>query len=173
MEYPYNSLNGIIILLFLSIAGLFICNYWTKIPKDINPEIIIMKKFRRWYGQVLMVTGIVLTVCILTSSPISDLPEKFGIRILKIFSASLILSIQANKSFFQFLLEEYGLMGGIFWIHLTIIIINRLRKQWKKEDSTVKILIVISVIFLVQTFLPTSANQYAYVCDCSDIRFVC
>lgn len=164
LEYPYNSLNGIIILLFLSIAGLFICNYWTKIPKDINPEIIIMKKFRRWYGQVLMVTGIVLTVCILISSPISDLPEKFGIRILKIFSASLILSIQANKSFFQFLLEEYGLMGGIFWIHLTIIIINRLRKQWKKEDSIVKILIVISVIFLVQTFFyqlqPISTPMY-------------
>ena len=77
------------------------------------------------------------------------------------------MSIQANKSFFQFLLEEYGLMGGIFWIHLTIIIINRLRKQWKKEDSTVKILIVISVIFLVQTFFyqlqPISTPMYVIV----------
>lgn len=151
-KYPYNSLNGISIQLFLSIAGLLICNYWAKIPKDMNPDIIIMKKFQRWYGQVLLVTGIVITVCILTHVPIADLPDKFGIRILKVFSASFMLSIQSNKSFFQFLLEEYGLIGGIFWIHLAVIIINRLRKQWKKEDSTVKILIVISIVFLVQTF---------------------
>lgn len=163
-KYPYNSLNGISIQLFLSIAGLLICNYWAKIPKDMNPDIIIMKKFQRWYGQVLLVTGIVLTVCILTHVPIADLPDKFGIRILKVFSASFMLSIQSNKSFFQFLLEEYGLIGGIFWIHLAVIIINRLRKQWKKEDSTVKILIVISIVFLVQTFFyrlqPISTPMY-------------
>lgn len=163
-KYPYNSFNGISIQLFLSIVGLFICNYWAKIPKNMNPDIIIMKKFQRWYGQVLLVTGIVLTVCILTHGPIADLPDKFGIKILKVFSASFVLSIQSNKSFFQFLLEEYGLIGGIFWIHLAVIIINRLRKQWKKEDSTVKVLTVISIVFLVQTFFyrlqPISTPMY-------------
>lgn len=148
IEISYN----IYIDLFLAIVGLFIIQYWKKIPEDINPELIILKKFSKWYKKVLAVTGIILTVSILIGERIFEIPDCFGVRALKTYSASLLESINGNKSFFQELLEDYGIMGYVIWICIIIMIIKLMAKRWKKGEEVTKILIMVSMLFIVQTF---------------------
>lgn len=148
----YNLRYGIYIDLLLSIIGVFICKYWDKVPKNRDPEGIIMKKMQRWYGQAAAAVGIMLTAVVIMGSRTADLPDKFGISVLKSFSSSFLKSMHENMSFFQFLLEEYGLIGCMIWICLIILIIRQLLKQWKNAESILKVLIILSFLFIAQTF---------------------
>lgn len=149
----YNLRYGIYIDLLLSIIGVFICKYWDRVPKNRDPESIIMKKMQRWYGQAAAAVGIMLTAVVIMGSRTADLPDKFGIPVLKSFSSSFLKSMHENMSFFQFLLEEYGFIGCMIWICLIILIIRQLLKQWKNAESILKVLIILSFLFIAQTFL--------------------
>lgn len=146
--FSYN----IYIDLFLAIVGLFIIRYWKKIPENINPELIILKKFSNWYRKILAVIGMAFTVCILIGKRIFEIPDRFGVRALKKCSASLLQSINGNKSFFQELLENYGVTGCFIWLCIIIMIIKLMAKRWKKGEEVTKILIMVSMLFIVQTF---------------------
>lgn len=111
--------------------------------------------------------AVIFMVCLLIGNRISELPERFGIKTLKTFNMSLLQSIQTNKSLFQILLEDYGVIGGFLWSCLVIMFMKRIINQWKKVDLLVKVYLMVTVLFLVQTFFyklqPISSPLYIIV----------
>lgn len=152
MRIQFNIEYSIYIDLLLVIIGLFVVQYKKKIPDNISPDTIIMKKVKRWYKYVLISISIISITCILYGNQISNLVDRFGIKGLKKFSKSLGQSINTNESFILALLKDYGIIGVAVWIGLILMIINRLRKQWRTADITVKVLILMGSVFIIQSF---------------------
>lgn len=163
-EKQINIQYSLYINLFLSIIGILICRYWGKVPQNIHQDTIIMKKFHKWYKYALIAVGIFLSSCLLIGSRISDLPDKLGMKMLKEFVVSLMNSINNNKSFFQLLLEDYGVIACAVWIYLAVLIIKYLAKRWNNKDTEVKTLLIISILFLEENFFyylqPISTPMY-------------
>lgn len=153
LERQYNLEYSVYIDLFLSVIGLLVSQYWTKIPTGRDYTTIVMKKFRGWYIQALSVFGTVCLFCILLGERRNSLPDKWGIQVFKDFANALLQSVQSNSSFVQYLLEEYGIIGCAIWIWLAYLIIKRLIIQWKKTETQNRILCMIGFLFVGQTFL--------------------
>lgn len=166
-ESGFSVQYSIYIDLLLCMIGFLLCCYWEKIPSNCEPGRILMKKVQRWYGRILAVMAVIFMVCLLIGNRISELPERFGIKTLKTFNMSLLQSIQTNKSLFQILLEDYGVIGGFLWSCLVIMFMKRIINQWKKVDLLVKVYLMVTVLFLVQTFFyklqPISSPLYIIV----------
>ncbi len=153
LEHELNLLYSIYIDFFLAIAGVMISKYWTKIPKDVPADKIVMKKFRKWYIQAIIILISVITGVLFMGDKLNSLPNEVGIHAIKDFGNTLARGIQSNKSFFQFVLEEYGVLGEIVWICMSFSLGKRLLKQWKKGDILVRILCAVSWLFFIQLFI--------------------
>lgn len=149
---PFDLKYSVYIDFFIAFAGVLICKYWDKIPKDVEPDCILMKKFQKWYRRTLTVVIALLAVYFLIGSRLEGIPEQFGIEAWKIFGVSLQNSIYASKSANQKFLENYGFLGLILWIFLTALIMEKILKKWKQADNLRKIYFSLSVLFLVQSF---------------------
>ena len=137
---------------FIAFAGVFICRYLEKVPKDVDPNLILMKKFQKWYRWTIAVVFSSLSVCILLGNRLEGLPEQFGVKTWKIFGISLQNSIYISKGVYQKFLEDYGIVGFFLWIFLTVLIMENILKKWKQTDTLRRIYFSLSVLFLIQSF---------------------
>lgn len=147
----YNYLYCLYIDLFLLILFYLIFNYWKRVPLGIRAESIIMIKFRRWYKYVLFLLNTTFICTLIIGSKCINLPPIIGNKIFISFSVSVLESLKTTKSFFQVLLENYGFLGFIIYICLIIMMLRRFVKQWNKAAIFIKISIIISVYFFIQT----------------------
>ena len=153
VKQELNLLYSIYIDFFLTIAGVMISKYWTKIPKDVPTDKIVMKKFRKWYIQAIIILISIIAGVLFMGDKLNSLPNESGIQVIKDFGSTFAHGIQSNKSFFQFVLEEYGVLGEIVWIWMSFSLGKRLLKQWKKGYILVQILCAVSWLFLIQLFI--------------------
>lgn len=164
IEHPYDLRYSVYMELFLAVAGLALCQYWSKIPQNIDPDKVVMRKFRKWYIQALALSGSVLLSCLLMGERLNALPDKWGITGLKLFGSELRRSVAGNESFIHYLLAEYGIIGCILWLLLGILVIKRLIRQWKKTDCSVRLMCMIGILFWIQSFVyqvqPETAPVY-------------
>lgn len=152
IHVQYNIEHSIYIDLLLVLTGLFIMQYKNKIPNNISPDSIILKKVRRWYKNIIISIGIIFMTSILYRKQINNLVDKFGIKELKNFSNSLWQSINKNDGFILAILEDYGIIGVVIWIGVVLMITNRLIKQWRIAGIATKILLLTGSIFIIQSF---------------------
>lgn len=152
VENTYNFGYCMYIDLFLAAAGCVICQYWKRIPNEINPDTIIMIRIKKWYGRILTAAVIILMAGVLTGGRMETIEEGFGVEAGKEFIKILTEAVMNNKSMFLFLFETYGFIGNIVWICLMVMIIRQLRKQWRNADRDIRIIIMLSFLFLIQTF---------------------
>ncbi len=164
IEHPYDLRYSVYIELFLAVIGTAVCQYWSKIPQNIDPDKVVMKKFQKWYVQALALSGSVLLSCLLLGERLNALPDKWGTAGLKLFGNELCRSVAENESFIHYLLAEYGIIGCILWILLGILVIKRLIRQWQKTDCSVKLMCMIGILFWIQSFVyqvqPETAPVY-------------
>lgn len=152
LKKPFDLKYSVCIDLFIIFVGILICKYWDKIPKDVNPDRILLKKVHRWYRQTASVFIFLFAVYILLGSRMEGLPERFGIKIWKAFGVFLRNSIHASQSVYQKFLEDYGVIGFFLWVFLTSLIIEKILKKWAQADTLRKIYFSLSVLFLAQSF---------------------
>ncbi len=164
IEHPYDLRYSVYIDLFLAVMGVIICQYWSKIPQNIDSDKVVMRKFRKWYIQALALSGSILLSCLLMGERLNALPDKWGVAGLKLFGSELRRSVAENESFIHYLLAEYGIIGCILWILLGILVIKRLIRQWQKTDCSVKLMCMIGILFWIQSFVyqvqPETAPVY-------------
>lgn len=152
MNVQYNLQYSVYINLIISVAGIFICRYWDKIPKEREPEQILMIKFQLWYKQVAVFLLSVLLLCTLMGNRMMEVSGHIGVEILKSFSSALEKAIMQNESFYQQLLEDYGLVGCFSGIVLCVLFGSQIKRKWKKAGGTRRIFLAIGVAFWAQTF---------------------
>ena len=124
---------GIYMDLFLLLLGVGIFIYWNKVPKNANPDYVIMKKFKDYYKIALYVSGIIFVSCIVIGYRIQEIPVTMGIQTCKVFVISLIQSINKNEGIIEQLLKDWGLTGVILWIFLIVLLMEYIKKSGKKE----------------------------------------
>ena len=164
----WNDLRYCIYLdILLSIAGIFVSTYWKKVPKDRDPELVLMKKFRYWYMWILTAAVIILFFCLLSGDRMNGLPERLGKVTLEAFSILLLRSIDSNTSFFQMLLENYGIIGYGLWSILLLSFMRMIYIKWRKANMIIKVYLFISSLFLLQSFFykfqPISTPLYIII----------
>ena len=134
------------------ILCLLICNYWEKIPPNVSPDKIIMKRFKYLYIDGILVIGIIAGINILNGNKILNYPDVYGMQSIKILAEAFLLSINRSTSFFQDLLLEYGLFGALSWIVIITYLFRYILQHWKKVGDNKKIYFTLSILFLIQTF---------------------
>lgn len=143
---------GIYMDLFLLLLGVGIFIYWNRVPKKMNPDYVIMKKFKDYYKIALYVSGIVFVSCMVIGKRIQEIPITMGIQTLKVFVISLIQSINKNEGVIEQLLKDWGITGVILWIYLIVLLIEYTKRKWKKGNLKSKNLLLLSGLFVVQSF---------------------
>ena len=150
--------------LFLAFACVFICQYWEKVPKDRDPDQILMRRFQKWYRRAVAFVLFILTAVVLTGNRMEGITDRFGIKTLKVFVASLQSSISSAESFYQQLWENYGVVGSFLWSFLCVLFLEKIIKAWRSADVVRKQYLLLSVLFLVQTLFyrlqPVSTPAY-------------
>lgn len=111
-----------------------------------------MKRFQRWYRRATIAVLFILIAIVLIGSSMEGISERNGIKMLKVFVASIQSSISSGESFYQQLLENYGVVGCLLWIFVTVLILEKIIKKWKKADDLRKIYFSLSILFFSQTF---------------------
>ena len=147
----YDLKNGSILALLTIIVLAFICQYWEKVPKDRDPDRVLMKRFQKWYRRAIAFVLFILTAVVLTGNRMEGITDRFGIKTLKVFAASLQSSISSAESFYQQLLENYGIVGCFLWSFLSVLFLEKIIKVWRNADVVRKQYLSLSVLFLVQT----------------------
>ncbi len=147
----YDLKNGSILALLTIIVLAFICQYWEKVPKDRDPDRVLMKRFQKWYRRAVAFVLFILTAVVLTGNRMEGITDRFGIKTLKVFAASLQSSISSAESFYQQLLENYGIVGCFLWSFLSVLFLEKIIKVWRNADVVRKQYLSLSVLFLVQT----------------------
>ena len=152
LKERYDLSDSVYIDLFLAFAIVFIRQYWKKVPKDRDPDRVLMKRFQRWYRRATIAVLFILIAIVLIGSSMEGISERNGIKMLKVFVASIQSSISSGESFYQQLLENYGVVGCLLWIFVTVLILEKIIKKWKKADDLRKIYFSLSILFFSQTF---------------------
>ena len=164
LKEQYDLRYSVYIDLFLASAGVFICQYWEKVPNDRDPDQILMRKFQKWYRRAAAFVLFILTAVVLTGNRMEGITDRFGIKTLKVFAASLQSSIGSAESFYQQLWENYGVVGSFLWSFLCVLFLEKIIKAWRSADVVRKQYLSLSILFLVQTLFyrlqPVSTPAY-------------
>ena len=166
-DKEFNIQNGIYVELFLALAGILVYSYRKKIPKNREPETIMMKRLQRIYRNMLWAFGMLFLGCLLLNGKLENVPDKFGIKIMKDFCNAWYQALKDNKSFFQTVLEDYAAIGCIFILIFIILSGKHLKKRFGCEERIKKMLLMLSYLFLAELFFyplqPFSTPLYVVI----------
>ena len=143
---------SIYIELLLACTGVLVFQYWEKVPKDIDSNYILMKKFPKWYRRTASVVCSILLICILIGNRMDGFPEQFGLKTWRVFASLWQNSVNISESVYQQLLGNYGVIGFFLFLFLSVLMLERITKQWQRANILRKIYFSLSVLFFVQTF---------------------
>ncbi|HIY61563.1 MAG TPA: hypothetical protein H9831_12935, partial [Candidatus Eisenbergiella pullistercoris] len=147
------SLNTTILIdMFLVLGTVFFCTYWDRVPADIAPEKIVMKKVKRWYllfiSFLLLIIvncftmdGTTLSAVVWMGGSLNELHERIG------------QSLNACQSIPEIFGQNYGVIGLILWFVCVLLFGKRLLKQQKKSTNKLyQTYCLLGWIFLIQSF---------------------
>lgn len=175
LQYIKNSLLkdrydlgfGICIDIFLCLMGILISRHWEKVPVDRNPDAVILKRLRSWYARAVTAIILLSLICLLAGARLDGLPERFGIKELKAFGTALGKAASGAQSFPMAVLGDYGTIGCGLWLGIVILLLERVKKRWQSADGKRKNYLMLSALFLAQTFLyriqPVSGPVYMII----------
>lgn len=146
------SKYGIYIDFFLLCLAQGIRCYWKKIPTNRNPETVLLRKFQKWYKQVLFIIMSFGLLFFVSGNKILNIPDKLVTGFVRQLYIDLSTSIYINNSFVITLFTYYGIIVFILWIYLLIEVLKILKKYNNKFGEDKKTCLILSVMFLFHTF---------------------
>ena len=151
LERQYSLEYSVYLDLFLSAAGAVILQYWERIPKDRDPETVVLVRFRRWYESTLAIALAVLGGIMISGNRLDGITDRLGVPVLKSFAAAWRQALGGSRSFFEELLDSYGVAGCVFWLLIMVFFLQQIRKRWKEASAMVRGYLLLSALFLLQT----------------------
>lgn len=152
LEESFVCKYGIYIDIFLLCLGGGINKYWEKVPRNRNPETVLMRKFQKWYKQILFVLISFALLLFSSGERVLDFPDKLGTEALQQIYMDIDTSIYMNNSFVQSLFKNYGVIGFLLWICLLIEIFRSMKKHRNDISKDKRICHLLVFFILCGTF---------------------
>lgn len=150
VDVNYNLKQSFYLELLAVIGGIFFIQLWDRIPEGIDLKRLVMRKMRRGYQFLLILTASVFIGILLGGDSWSNLPDGAGMNAVKAFTVPLVEEMRQGRSAFYQCFERLGVVGGTLILILWILLIIRLRNSYDLDKPVTGMLILISCIFLIQ-----------------------
>ncbi len=152
LDRQYSLEYSVYLDLFLSAAGAVILQYWERVPKNRDPETVVLVRFRHWYESALMIVLMALGGIMISAGGLERITERLGVPALKSFAAAWQQSLGGGRSFFEELLDCYGAVGCVCWLLIVAAFLQQIRKRWGEASEMVRGCLLLAVLFLLQSF---------------------
>lgn len=143
---------SIYIYILIAVVIIPINRYWRKIPKDKDPDLIILKKAKRKYTCLLLFITFSVINCMLFSINTGILVKAEEKDVARYSGMVFRESICRHESFFYVMAEQYGIVGIIGALCLAGVFFCFLYQKCCKVDKAARVLILVGVLFVVQCF---------------------
>lgn len=150
VDANYNLEQSLYLELLVAVGGIFFIQLWDRIPEGIDLKRLVMRKMRRGYQFLLILTASVFIGILLGGDSWSNLPDGAGMNAVKAFTVPLVEEMRQGRSAFYQCFERLGVVGGTLILILWILLIIRLRNSYDLDKPVTGMLILISCIFLIQ-----------------------
>lgn len=158
-DVSYSLEHSVVLDLLLAAGGILFFHYWEKIPEGVDLERLVMRKMRRVYKILLMVSGILFTGIAVSADRWTVFGDKMTEAAWQDFALPLAEAVKQSKSGFYFCFREAGVTAGIFTVVFCTFIICKLWRNYGMDRPMTGILILITDIFMVQLlFFKPAAN---------------
>lgn len=149
-ELHYDLEHSVYLELILALLGVLFFHYWDRIPKEANPERLVLRKMRKGYQFLLKLAGILLLVMIVGGESVSTLPDGRGLNVWKGFALPLTEEVKQGQGLLYFMLKEQGLVGAGMVLVFCTLLIARLRRRFAWDKPRTGFLILLTSVLLVQ-----------------------
>ncbi len=95
-------------------------------------------------------TSIIFVGIILGGNCWSNLPDSFGMAVVKGFAIPLVNEAYQGKSAFYLCFEQFGVIGSLLVLTVCVLLITEIRKNLRLDKPITSILVLIASVFLVQ-----------------------
>lgn len=150
IDVSYDLEQSVYLELLVAIGGIFFFKYWDRIPEGVELRRLVMRKMRRGYQFLLKLMGIVFIGILLGGENWKKLPDEGGVNAVKGFAALLVDEVLQGKSAFYLCFKRLGVIGSTLLLILCVLLIDRLRKNYRFDKPVTGMLILISGMFLIQ-----------------------
>lgn len=90
VDIHYDIEQSVYLELLVVIGGFFFFKYWNRIPEGVDLRRLVMRKMRRGYQFLARMTSIIFVGIILGGNCWSNLPDSFGMAVVKGFAIPLV-----------------------------------------------------------------------------------
>lgn len=162
IEVSYDLEQSVYLELLVAIGGIFFFKLWDRIPEGMDLKRLVMRKMRRGYQFLLKLMGIFFIGILLGGENWKKLPDEGGVNAVKGFAASLVDEVLQGESAFYLCFKQLGVIGSTLLLILCVLLIGRLRKNYRFDKPVTGMLILISGMFLIQLlFWDINSNTLA------------
>ena len=142
------------IYLYILLAAVIIPinRYWRKIPKEKDPELIILKKAKRKYICLLLFISFSVINCMLFSINTGILVKAEEKGFARYSGTAFRDSICSHESFFYAMAEQYGLVGITGALCLAGVFFCFLYQKCRKVNKSARALMLLGLLFVGQCF---------------------
>ena len=142
---------GVAVWALLFIAAGYICQRRGERLQNKLSERISARRIRMRYGQAAVVFFSVLVFCVLGWNRLETAPGA-GTKILRVFAAYIVNTVEEIPSTYQVFLEDYGLIGCVAGFCIAAVVLKHAVASWKSAEEDKKVFLIVTFIFGVQTF---------------------
>lgn len=150
-EVSFSLEQSVYLDLLLAAGGVWFFHSWEKLPKDMDPGRLVLRKMKRGYQFLLKTMLIVFAGVLIGGRHWENLPEDgMAGSALKRGAILLVEEVQREKGFFYTAVAEQGVSGGLLILILCSLVIGRLWKNYSYDKPDTGFMILLSLLFFVQ-----------------------
>ncbi len=154
-EPAFGPEHSIYLLLLLAVGGVFFIRYWSRIPKGVDRDRLVLRRMRRGYQFVFVLLGIVAAILLLGGSVWAGLPEtSVGIDFVQSFAGPLTKSVGMSESGWIRCLRSSRVSTLLLLVLAVLLTLDMQRKSSFARPRAAGCRLI-AYAFLAQTFFYT------------------
>lgn len=142
--------NSVYLDLLLALLCICFFQYWERIPEGVDLNKLVLRRMRKGYLFLLKLMGIVFAGVIAGGDRWSRLPDGIGTNAVKGLAVPVIEEMKKGNGTLFFVIEEQGLVTGIFLLFFIALMLAKLRRNHSFGKPVTGMLILISSLFMLQ-----------------------